>query len=103
MLHLCRRVLGDAHEAEDCFQATFLVLARKAKSIQPREALAAWLCGVARRVALQRLCQLLSVVLAPFGRTAGCFFSVNCVVGCFLVSGASLGKKEEMAERNGNG
>lgn len=48
---LCRRLVGDAHLAEDCFQATFLALARQAASIRQPRALAAWLYGVAYRVA----------------------------------------------------
>lgn len=44
---VCRRVLRDHHDAEDALQATFLILARKAASIQPREKLGNWLYGVA--------------------------------------------------------
>jgi RNA polymerase sigma factor (sigma-70 family) len=53
VLGVCRRVLGDAHEAEDAAQATFLALARKAGSIGRRQAVAAWLYKVAYRAALQ--------------------------------------------------
>jgi RNA polymerase sigma factor (sigma-70 family) len=53
VLSLCRRVLRDGYEAEDAFQATFLVFARKAGSIGRREAVAAWLHKVAYRVALR--------------------------------------------------
>ncbi|HEY7308270.1 MAG TPA: sigma-70 family RNA polymerase sigma factor [Gemmataceae bacterium] len=49
VLGVCRRVLGDRHEAEDAFQATFLVLLRKARSIQSGRALGPWLYGVAHR------------------------------------------------------
>src|SRR5579864_3109937 len=45
---ICRQLLPESHDAEDAFQATFLVLVRKALSIGRGELLANWLYGVAR-------------------------------------------------------
>src|SRR5580704_15983700 len=53
VLDICRHVLDDSHDAQDAFQATFLVLLRRARSIRNRDSLASWLFGVAMRVARQ--------------------------------------------------
>jgi len=53
VLGVCRRLLGSGPDAEDAFQATFLVLVRKAAAIMPREMVGNWLYGVAHRTALE--------------------------------------------------
>jgi RNA polymerase sigma factor (sigma-70 family) len=51
VLGVCRRILADPLDVEDAFQATFLVLVRRAGSLRDRDRLAPWLFGVARKVA----------------------------------------------------
>jgi RNA polymerase sigma factor (sigma-70 family) len=53
VLNVCRRALSDPHAADDAFQATFLVLARRGRSLHRVAPLAPWLYAVARRIALR--------------------------------------------------
>src|SRR5262249_55695704 len=66
---VCHRMLGDAQEAEDAFQATFLVLLRKADSVRVDGSLGRWLYGVAHRVA-RRARSAAQRRSFGFGRTA---------------------------------
>jgi RNA polymerase sigma factor (sigma-70 family) len=51
VLRVCSRLLADVHETQDAFQATFLILLRKAEALKDRGSVGPWLFGVARRVA----------------------------------------------------
>src|SRR5262249_58837083 len=50
VLSVCRRALANEQDREDVFQATFLLLARKAGSIRSRDSVGSWLHGVAHRL-----------------------------------------------------
>ena len=54
---VCRRVLGQTHDAEDAFQATFVVLVRKAATVRWQKSIAGWLYQVSHRVALRSRAQ----------------------------------------------
>jgi RNA polymerase sigma factor (sigma-70 family) len=57
VLSVCRRLLAHTQDVEDAFQATFLVLVRKARALDQRGSLAGWLYGVAYRIAIRARAQ----------------------------------------------
>ena len=70
VLGVCRRALADPNDVEDAFQATFLVLVRRARSVRVGDSLGRWLYGVARRVAAkaQARCERARVRSVPLER-----------------------------------
>jgi RNA polymerase sigma factor (sigma-70 family) len=58
VLGVCRRALGNTPDADDAFQAVWLVLVRKATSVSPRGAVGNWLYGVATRTAAHARCAI---------------------------------------------
>src|SRR5437762_11052137 len=72
VLNVCRRILHDAHAAEDVFQATFLVLAGRAGGIHRRASLAGFLHGTACRLAVRaRPRRMLSLPAAVCDKVVG--------------------------------
>src|SRR5437763_549866 len=55
VMNVCRRLLGQGADVDDAFQATFFILARKARSIRKRDVVGSWLHGVAHRLSHQML------------------------------------------------
>jgi RNA polymerase sigma factor (sigma-70 family) len=79
VLGVCRRVLDNDHDADDAFQATFLVLARKAKSVYWRESVRNWLYEVAYRTAQQA--QARSTLRQKHERQAGTMHAIHSANG----------------------
>ncbi len=57
MFGICKRLVGNCHDAEDAVQAAFLVLVQRTRSIRRKESIGSWLCGVAQRTALRTRAQ----------------------------------------------
>jgi RNA polymerase sigma factor (sigma-70 family) len=76
VLGVCRHVLRNGHDAEDCFQTTFLALARKAGMIGRSDSVGGWLCTVAYRTALRARARA-----ARFGQPAAPLDEVAAAVG----------------------
>src|SRR5262249_42178275 len=69
VLGICRRLLRDPNDVDDAFQATFLVLVRKAGTLRRRDLLGNWLYGVAHRVATRSRCLAVKrMARAPHGQ-----------------------------------
>ena len=72
VLGVCRQLLRDPNDVDDAFQATFLVLVRKAGTLHRRDLLGNWLYGVAHRVATRaRVLAARRSARAPLGQECG--------------------------------
>jgi RNA polymerase sigma factor (sigma-70 family) len=88
VLRVCRAILRHEHEAEDAFQATFLVLVRKADSLWVRDSLGPWLYRVANRIAVRA--KIASDRRQATEREAVAVASARCGEGEHTADGAAL-------------
>ena len=79
---VCRRILRNPADVDDAFQATFLVLARKARSIQWHDSIGNWLYGVAYRTANKLRSK--DALRRRHEQEAGTMLPTNCptAIGC---------------------
>jgi RNA polymerase sigma factor (sigma-70 family) len=87
VLGVCRRILRNEADAEDAFQATFLILVKKAATILPRSMVGNWLYGVAHNTALKakamnskRRMKETEAVVWPLDHTSRCNAALGCLV-----------------------
>jgi RNA polymerase sigma factor (sigma-70 family) len=95
VMGICRRSLVDLHDAEDAFQATFLVLVKRANTIRRRDSLACWLRGVARRVSADARA---SVARRHRHERHAAAFADRMTVGCIESAGESFDLAQVLEE-----
>ncbi len=92
VLGVCQQLLGDRHDAEDAFQAVFLVLARRARSVRDPDLLSHWLYGVVLRTARKARGRLSRLRQSEEDR------AVNCLEACSAVAADQALLERERAE-----